>query len=76
MISGYLSDLGQAGFSTASCQVTDHVPLTWDDGRSPLGDGYYYLVRARNNCGVGHFGTSGDTVNHRADLLAEGDPCP
>jgi hypothetical protein len=53
-----LSTLAASGFTTAGCLAGSLSAAAWDDARPdpPVGDGYYYEVRARKACGTGGFG--------------------
>jgi len=74
VVSGKLSDLKAAGGFTSACRLTGpSSSTTFADPRAtpPLGEGYYYLVRAVNSCGTGTFGGS------RSQLDAASPPaCP
>ena len=59
VISGKLIGLAVDGGATqATCVAAAHTSSPWDDPRpDPLpAAGYYYLLRARNVCGVGGYG--------------------
>jgi hypothetical protein len=71
LVTGLVSDLvADGGFNAATClepgtSVPEHA-----DGRSPPGgDGYYYLVRSRNACGTGTYGTGREGLDGSS-------PCP
>ena len=53
-----LSTLPGNGVGRAACLSGALASAQWDDARSdpPVGDGYYYLVRATKPCGNGGFG--------------------
>jgi hypothetical protein len=71
---GTLSQLRADGAATgASCLAGGQAQPSWDDARPapPLGDGFYYLVRARNACGAGAYGTASSGAE-RLPVL----PCP
>ena len=73
VIGGSLASLrADGGVGLAACLDSGLEATVWDDTRpSPLpGEGYYYLVRARNLCGEGGYGTS--TVGPRVPSV----PCP
>jgi hypothetical protein len=50
-----VSDLAAVGLGATSCLVEGLQVTAYNDPRPnpPAGDGYYYLVRAHNPCGVG-----------------------
>jgi len=60
LASGTLADLrANGGFANASCVDGSSQTASWIDssnGPSP-GAGFWYLVRARNACGIGSYGT-------------------
>jgi hypothetical protein len=60
--SGLLSDFsGPLGLAGAICLAGDLTAATYTDGRIPsVGDGFHYLVRSRNACGVGTYGQRSD----------------
>ena len=66
---GRLSDLrGIAGFGAATCLASTLPAPTTSDARTPtLGDGFYYLVRAKDACGIG---------TYDAAALDAASPCP
>ncbi|MBD3869465.1 MAG: hypothetical protein IFK94_15190 [Acidobacteria bacterium] len=70
LVSGGISDLLSTGdFSLSSCLGPDWATPSFTDNRVPaLGDGFYYLVRSKNVCGVGTYGDHGG--------LDAGSPCP
>lgn len=55
---GNLSSVRVNGFDGAACLSGAIGATTWLDARAnpPVGDGYYYLVRATKACGAGSFG--------------------
>jgi hypothetical protein len=63
LVASTISDLRANATSGATCLVNDDPDLAFDDNRPDpaAGEGYYYLVRANNNCGAGGYGfaTSG-----------------
>jgi hypothetical protein len=71
LMTGSILDLRSAGnFSAATCLEGGLTVTSYGDGRSPAaGDGFYYLSRATNVCGVGTYGAG------RAGLDGSG-PCP
>jgi len=71
LVTGSIQDLRSAGdFSAASCLADGLAAPSYSDGRSPvLGDGFYYVARSTNACGLGTYGPG------RAGLDASG-PCP
>ncbi len=66
---GLLSDLhGAGGLGAATCLGSGLAVNAVADGRDPAaGDGFYYVVRSRNACGIGTYGAS---------TLDTGAPCP
>lgn len=74
-------DLGQLraslDYSGASCLAGTSGEPPYDDFRSdpPPGEGFYYLLRARNTCGAGTYGDSGHVPDPR-DGLDAASPCP
>jgi len=75
---GLLSELWtDGGFARGSCLASGGTSAEYDDTRPtpPPGDGFYYLVRARNSCGSGTYGDSGTTPDPR-DGLDSASPCP
>jgi DNA-binding beta-propeller fold protein YncE/mono/diheme cytochrome c family protein len=59
VVGGSISDLRTSGLTSAtSCLAGDVQPPAYDDTRAapPVGEGYFYLTRARNSCGSGGFG--------------------
>ncbi|OLD65229.1 MAG: hypothetical protein AUI33_11610, partial [Ignavibacteria bacterium 13_1_40CM_2_61_4] len=79
VVSGLVSELrADAGFSRASCLVTNLADTPTVDARPGpgLGEAFYYLVRGSNSCGTGTYGDSSLTPDPR-DLLDAGTPsCP
>ena len=74
VVVGSLSAMAiNAGVTDASCTAQNLSQPSWSGTQAKLavGDGYYYLVRARNACGVGDYGSNSDLVP-RAPLGA----CP
>lgn len=69
VVTGSLSVLRAGGsFNGATClaqQLTE--PTTVDNRPTPAGDGFWYLARSRNVCGVGTYGRS---------VLDGSSPCP
>ncbi|HKQ97984.1 MAG TPA: YncE family protein [Candidatus Polarisedimenticolia bacterium] len=63
-----LSTLASGGLGGAGCLSGTLASPAWDDARPapPVGDGYYYLVRAKKPCGSGGFGGA----NAALDALA------
>ena len=55
---GALASLAVGPFGDASCLAESLVATSYEDSRvdPPAGDGYWYLVRAKNVCAVGTFG--------------------
>jgi hypothetical protein len=62
---GNLSALPSGGFSLAGCLAGGLPVADWTDTRPnpPVGDGYYYIVRAKKPCGAGPFGPSGGAID-------------
>jgi DNA-binding beta-propeller fold protein YncE len=58
IVGANLSTLIPGGLSGAGCLATALASPPWDDLRPDpaVGDGYYYLIRARKPCGSGGFG--------------------
>lgn len=78
IVSGLLSDLrSSGGFAAATCLQGGIGDTPFDDVRSapPLGNGFYYLARAKNSCGTGTYGNSSLTPDPR-DALDAGALCP
>jgi hypothetical protein len=72
---GYLSDVrGSAGFGAGSCLVSGLGDTLHTDTRPapPPGDGFYYMVRARNDCFRGTYATP---LRDGHGVLG-GAPCP
>ena len=70
---GLLSQLGSSGLAAAtSCLAPGLAGTSYSDARAnpPTGDGYYYLARSENTCGVGGFGSGRAAL----DSLACGGP--
>lgn len=65
------------GFAAATCLADDVTASSFADPRVPSsGDGWVYLARGENACGVGSWGSSAGVVpDPRAALDAAG-PCP
>lgn len=66
---GLVSDLhGSAGYGAATCLASRVGVPSASDARTPaVGDGFYYLVRSRNVCGIG---------TYEAPPLDAASPCP
>ena len=60
VVTGDLSTLRSTGtFANASCLASDLSSASYTDTRIPLqGDGFYYMTRATNVCGVGTYGSA------------------
>jgi hypothetical protein len=71
LVSGYLYNLhADEGFTSIECFAYDLTDPSDTDDRILIGwDGFYYLVRSHNSCGIGLYGTG------REDLDAS-PPCP
>jgi len=80
VVSGELSLLlAEAGFDSACTLAAGVMESRVTDARAdpPAGDGYFYLVRARNSCADGTFGDGTDPANARGDLdLLPPSVCP
>ncbi len=64
-------------YSRVSCLADGLADSPYSDGRVPdPGEGYYYLVRGQNICGVGTWGDSNITPDPRDSLDGSLDPCP
>jgi hypothetical protein len=75
--SGMLSDLPDTGFEESLCvaQDVDDGPFLELQPDPPPGDGFWYLVRSGNTCGIGTWG-NGSLLPDPRDLLDEaGSPC-
>ena len=78
IVTGTLSQLRSVGgFGGSTCLASSVPAGNYDDVRTgpPIAEGYYYLVRARNTCGLGTFGDSGHAPDPR-DGLDASPPCP
>jgi hypothetical protein len=65
-VSGALSTLSASGLAAATSCLAPGLPATsYDDvrGDPPAGDGFFYLVRARNSCGSGTFGPGREVLS-------------
>jgi hypothetical protein len=72
--SGYFADLrADSGVDSAQCEAGDTAATSHDDPRpDPLaGEGYYFLVRSRNDCTHGTYGRA-TTEKERVPVA----PCP
>ncbi len=61
VLGGVLSEMrADRDVSRAGCLQDDVTETGWDDARPDpaAGEGNYYLIRARNTCGAGTYGTS------------------
>ena len=69
IVSQSLLDLRTTGtFGAAICLFPDHEDPPYTDARTPpADDGYLYLIRAKNDCGIGSYGRS---------ALDSSGPCP
>jgi YVTN family beta-propeller protein len=65
LASGLLSVLRlDGGVEGAACLAGDVAGTTYDDLRvPPSGDGFYYLIRGANACGVGGYGTGREVLD-------------
>ena len=66
LASGHLSDLrSTATIAGASCLAGEIAGTAHDDLRAdpPTTDGFYYLARGRNGCGVSSFGTGHEVLD-------------
>ena len=61
---GSLSALRSSGLAATSCLAGSLSASSTQDARPdpPTGEGYYYLVRARNSCGDGGFGAGREAL--------------
>jgi hypothetical protein len=78
VVTGLLSELRTAGnYESSSCLVNGHSDTPYDDDRPDpaVGDGYYFVLRAKNGCGTGSYGDSSLSPDPRDDLDASG-LCP
>jgi hypothetical protein len=64
VLGGNLSDLDLSGIGNTICFVEDLADATFEDLQAdpPAGDGFYYLVRVRNPCGVGEMGAGRESL--------------
>jgi hypothetical protein len=63
LVRGYVDELS-VGSPAASCLVTESSQVFYDDVEVPTtGRVFYYVVRARNACGVGPWGTDAVEAN-------------
>jgi N-acetylneuraminic acid mutarotase len=70
LIAGYLSHLAADGsVARADCMLPSTPTNSWSGFLSPAspGDGLYFLVRARNACGVGTYGAATSGNLHISD---------
>jgi len=59
LASGRIADLKGPGFSQSACLLSAGGNAYTDVRSDPLlGEGYWYLARAANSCGIGTFGSS------------------
>jgi hypothetical protein len=75
VVTGFQSDLQEdAEFRRSACLVAALPINTYEDTRSapPANDGFYYLVRARNSCGIASFGDSSIVPDVREQLDTSG----
>ncbi len=74
--SGMLSDLPDTGFEQGSFLVEglDDAPFLDPQNDPPPGDGFWYLVRSINTCGIGTWGDSSLIPDARDTLDAAGPP--
>ncbi len=58
LVSGSLSSPGGLDFSSRTC-LQSATATSYSDNRlnPPVGTGFWYLVRARNSCGIGTYGS-------------------
>jgi hypothetical protein len=58
LVSGALGPTGGVSLSSAGClQSSDTAGFTDTRPAPPVGSGFWYLVRARNSCGTGSYGS-------------------
>ncbi len=64
VLGGSLLDLQLSGIGATGCVESALEEATWDDTRAapPAGNGFYYLVRARNPCGSGPLGPGREPI--------------
>ena len=65
-VGGSLLALHASGLSAATSCLSGNLSVSgFSDGRPnpPVGDGYYYLTRARNSCADGGFGAGRSSLN-------------
>ncbi|MBZ5640484.1 MAG: hypothetical protein LAO51_17225, partial [Acidobacteriia bacterium] len=80
LVTGLVSEIDEdSGFQRASCLTSNWPTGEYDDARSaPPTESiaiYYYLVRAKNSCGVSSYGDSNMIPGPREALDAS-NPCP
>jgi hypothetical protein len=78
VVDGWLGDLRAAGdYTGAGClfSQTGEPPVTDPGPDPPAASGRYFLVRARNSCGIGTFGGSSLDPDPRAGI-EDGDSSP
>jgi hypothetical protein len=74
LASGKLSDLRRdRGFASA-CTLAEGPGAEAVDARGVAGDGFWYLVRARDGCSDGGYGSSFGGADARAALAAAEPP--
>ncbi|PYQ10459.1 MAG: hypothetical protein DMH00_11210, partial [Acidobacteria bacterium] len=79
LVGGVVSQLRiDSGYARASCLATSLADTPFTDSRSgpPPGQATYYLVRGRNACGLGSYGSSNLTPDPRDSLDAGSPACP
>jgi hypothetical protein len=81
VVRGRIDELREdGGYARATCAVQGLSDTPWVDATPELlpGGGLYYLVRGRNSCGAGSFGSTGLVPDPRAalDAAACGDGPP
>lgn len=61
VLRGALDELPVGGGASETCLVSGIAGATLNDGTLPgEGEGFFYLVRARNSCGTGSYGFQSD----------------
>jgi len=66
LVGGGLAALQSSGLGPAtSCVVSGLASASYDDARANpgAGDGYFYLIRGRNSCGAGPFGSGPQAID-------------
>ena len=71
---GHLSELPVGSGGVGSCLASALQAARLDDRTTPpLGDGFWYLVRAANSCGVGSYGFTSEGSEREGPIISS---CP